>query len=324
MHKSRRQFLAVAASAALATTIGDVSAQTLPNRPIRLVLPYAAGGGADFAARLIAQKITERSGLRVIVDNRPGANGLIGTEYVAKAAPDGTTLLFCDTAHAVNSAVFPKASFNPVSDFVPLTLVGSSPVMLAAHPSLPFNSLKELVAQPKSKTETMAIGSTGQGSSPHLTYEMIHAKTGLTLLHVPYKGGGAAIADTVAGQIPLIINSMPALMPHIQAKRLKPLAIASKKRDPSLPNVETFDEAVPGMVVSSWYGILAPAGIDPVLADQLTAAITGALDNADVKKRFQEAFIQPMPHGKKEFATFLESEMRKWKEVVAQAPKINP
>ncbi len=318
----RRRLIIATASTALSATVSRLQAQTLAGRLTRLVVPYPVGGGSDFAARVVAQKLLEALQLKVLVENRPGASGSVGTDYVAKSPADGSVLLFCDTSHAVNAALHPAASFDPVGGFVPLTLVGSSPLIMAAHPSFPVNSLKELVALGKVRTEAWAIGSSGQGSSSHLAYEMVHAKTGLTLLHVPYKGGASAIADVVAGQIPLVINSLPACMPHILAKRLKPLAIASKSRDSALAHVQTFDETGPGIVVSTWYGVLAPAHTPTDTTDQLTAAILRVLNDEDLRKRFQDAFLSPMPQGKQAFVSFLDGEVRRWKDVVAQLPKI--
>lgn len=315
---SRRSVLASGVSLAAVAACPHAWAQGFPNRPIRLVVPYSAGGGSDFVARLLAQKLTETAGFNVIVDNKPGASGLIGTDAVAKAPADGYTLLLADAAHATNAATYAKIRFDPVKNFEPLTLIGSSPQMLVAHPSFPFNSLKALLAAPRAQSSKFSIGTVGQGSGPHLLFEMLKLKTGLDPVHVPYKGGAAALADAVGGQISLVINSIPACMPHIEPGKLKPLAIASKSRDARLPGVQTFSESVPNTVVSSWYGVMAPANTPVDVVQKLNAAIRRVLELSEVKARLTVAFIDPMPQGAQAFSSFLDAEIRQWKAVVAQ------
>jgi tripartite-type tricarboxylate transporter receptor subunit TctC len=323
---SRRRLLESGVGAALLPIVGAARAATpaaasalpYPAQPVRLVVAYAAGGGADFAARLVAQKLQETAGIPVVVENRPGAAGVVGTEYVARSPGDGHTLLFADAGHGINAAVYPTARYHPVRDFTPLTLVASSPQLLAAHPSVPADSLGELLALPRAQTQAMGVGTTGQGSGPHLTYELLRARTGLRLIHVPYKGGGPAINDAVGGQIPLVINSMPACMPHLQSGRLKPLALATAARHPRLPEVQTFAESARGVVAMNWYGVLAPAHLPPALADRLTRDIGRVLELPEVREKFAAAFLDPMPQGGAAFARFLEAEVRKWKDVVAQ------
>lgn len=313
----RREFVA---SALLATgSMGGMAwADGYPNRPIRLVVPYSPGGGSDFVGRLIAQKLTETAGWNVVVDNKAGAAGLIGTDAVAKSAPDGYTLFLADAAHATNAAVQPKTPFDPIKDFAPLTLVGSSPQLLVAHPSFPANSLRELLALPRDRAGQFAVGTPGQGSGPHLLYETLKLKTGMELVHVPYKGGSIALTDAVGGQIPMVINSVPACMPHIEAKRLKVLAIASAERHPKLPEVQTFSESVPGIVVSAWYGVMAPAKTPADVLQQLNAALNKVLDMPEVHARLAASFIDPMPRGPQAFSKYLNEEIARWKSVVKQ------
>jgi tripartite-type tricarboxylate transporter receptor subunit TctC len=314
----RRRFVSASLAAAAVAGSSAARAQAVLNRPVRMVVPYGVGGGADFSARLIAQKLADQAGLKVIVDNKPGASGIVGTDFVAKSPADGSVLLYCDTTHALNTAVNPKVPYDPVADFKPLTLIGRSPQILVAHPSFPANSLKELLAMPREKTRDMAIGSSGLGSTPHMTYERLHLQTGLTLVHVPYKGGGPALNDAVTGQIPLVVNSIPACIPHLQAKRLKPLALAAAERNPRMPDVQTFAEAGAPLEVSTWYGVLAPARIPQDLADKLAREIERTLDDADIKARFDETFLDPMPRGEQAFATFLAEEITQWKAVATQ------
>ncbi len=313
---SRRTFLASAAGLAAAALPGGAMANGFPSRPIRLIVPYGAGGGSDFVGRLVAQKLTETQGWNVVVDNKAGAAGLIGTDAAAKSAPDGYTLLLADAAHATNAAVQAKASFDPVKDFSPLSLVGSSPQLLVAHPALPASSLRDLLTLPRERSRELSVGTPGQGTIPHLLCETLKLKTGLDLIHVPYKGGSNALTDAVGGQIPLVINSVPACMPHLEAKRLKVLAIASPARHPRMPNVQTFSEVVPGLVGQAWYGLMAPARTPPEVLQALGTAIDKVLALPEVKAKLATAFIDPMPGGAQAFSGFLHEEMARWQAVV--------
>ncbi len=313
---SRRGLIAAATVAALPQA---ARAQAYPSQPIRLVVPYAPGGGSDFTGRLVAQKLQEGGGgYNFIVDNRPGAAGMIGTEVVARAPADGYTLLYADVAHGINPAVYSKARYDPVKNFAPITLVGASPQALVAHPSFPANSLKELLAMPREQREKIAVGTPGQGSGPHLTYELLKAKVGFDLVHVPYKGGGPALNDAINGQIPLVMNAMAPVMPHLQSGKLKALAIATAERHPRLPEVQTYAESAPGVVVYNWYGFLAPAGTPPEVTERLAADIARVLALADVKEKFDAAFLDVMPQGSVAMARFLDQEVRQWKEVAVQ------
>ena len=315
---SRRDFVTSALALAAGSMAGTAFANGYPNRPIRLVVPYGAGGGSDFVGRLLAQKLTETQGWNVVVDNKAGASSMIGTDAVAKSPADGYTLLLADTAHATNAAVVPKLSFDPVKDFAPITLVGSSPQLLVAHPSFPANNLKELLALPRSQTRQYSVGSPGQGSAPHLLYEMLKLKTGMELVHVPYKGGAMALNDAVGGQVSMVINSMPACMPHIEAKRLKVLAIASPARHSKLPEVQTFSESAPGILGSAWYGLMVPANTPADVQRQLDLAIQGVLKLPDVHARLSNAFVDSMPAGSPAFTKFLKEEMARFQDVVRQ------
>lgn len=315
---SRRDFISTALTLAAGSAAGPARSDSYPNRPIRLVVPYAAGGGSDFVGRLIAQKLTENAGWSVVVDNKAGAASMIGTDAVAKSAADGYTLLLADTAHATNAAVMTKLSFDPIKDFALITLVGSSPQLLVAHPSFPASSLNELLALPRNKVRQYAVGSPGQGSAPHLLYEMLKLKTGLEMVHVPYKGGAMALNDAVGGQLPMVINSMPACMPHIEARRLKVLAIASPARHPKLQGVQTFSESVPGIVASAWYGFMAPANTPANVVRQLDSGIQHVLKLPDVEVRFAGAYVDPMPLGPQAFSKFLAEEIARFKDVVRQ------
>jgi tripartite-type tricarboxylate transporter receptor subunit TctC len=314
---SRRSLVAAGSIAGLMGSSARAQA-AYPSQTIRLVVPYAPGGGSDFTGRLVAQKLQETAGYTLIVDNRAGAAGMLGTEIVARAPADGYTLLYADVAHGINPAVYSKARYDAVKSFVPITLVGASPQVMVAHPSFPANSLKELLAMPREQLQKIAVGTPGQGSGPHLTYELLRTKAGLDLVHVPYKGGGPALNDAINGQIPLVMNAMAPVMPHLQSGKLKALAIATAELHPRLPEVQTYAESAPGVVVYNWYGFLAPAGTPPEVTNRLAADITRVLLLPDVKEKFDAAFLDPMPQGSIEMARFLDGEVRQWKTVATE------
>lgn len=316
-----RHLFAAAITAALVTpAITAVAAEKYPSRPVRLIVPYAPGGGSDTIARVIGQKLGERLGQTFVIDTRPGAASLIGTEIVAKAAGDGYTLILADVPHAINPAIAAKPSYDAVKDFAPIMRVVTSTQVLAAHPSFKLNSLKELMALPRAQTEKIALASTGQGGSPHMTYELLRARTGLTLNHVPYKGGGPAISDLVANQIPLALTGSPVIVPQIKAGRIKGLAMTAATRNPLLPGVPTFIESgVPDFVVAHWYGVLAPAGTPPAIVKLLHQEIARALEQPDVRERLGSLALEMAPLGPDEFRRMIESDVKRWKEVVAKS-----
>ncbi|MEH3086898.1 MAG: tripartite tricarboxylate transporter substrate binding protein [Xylophilus ampelinus] len=316
---TRRNFGAFAASLAACGMGGKAFADAFPSRPIRLVVPYAPGGGADMVARALAQRLADASGWTVVVDNKAGANGMIGTDLVAKAPADGHTLLLADTAFATNPAVQPRMTHDAVKDFAPITLVGSSPQLLVAHPAFEAGSLQQMLALPRDRVRGAGVGTSGPGSVAHLLLESLKSRTGMDLVHVPYKGGGAALGDAVAGQIPLVVNSMPACMPHVDAKRLRILAVASPSRHPRLPQVQTFAESVPGILGSAWYGVLAPARTPPAVLQRIDAAFGQAIAAPEVQARFVGAYIDPLPPGPQAFSKFLSDEMARWQAVAKQA-----
>lgn len=305
---------AVIAGAALAQ--GD----RYPSRPVRLVVPYAPGGGSDILARTIGQKLAERFGQTFVVDNRPGAASLIATEIVAKAPGDGYTLILADVPHAINPAISAKPTYDAVKDFAPIMLVATTPQMLVAHPTFQANSLRELLAMPRGQTGKFALGTSGTGSSPHMSYELLRLRTGLELNHVPYKGGGPAIADVVAGQIPLALMGSPTTIAHLKAGRMKGLAITSAKRHPVVPNVPTFNESgVTGFVVSHWYGVLASGGTPPAVVKMLHAEIARALDQPDVKSRLTGLALDLGAGSPGDFRKVIESDVVRWKDVVTRS-----
>src|SRR5881396_233556 len=254
-------------------------AQDYPNKPIRLIVPYGAGGGSDFVGRLVGQKLTEQMGQSVVVDNRPGAASLLGTELAARAAPDGYTLLLADSGFTINPAYYKNTKYDPLKDFDPITVVAETPYVLVVNPALPYaGSLAEFIAAAKAQPGKINIGSAGNGSGTHLTGELFKVAAALDLIHVPYKSAGAAVGDVVSGQIQSSMTSAPAAMTLIKAGRLKVLASAAAKRGALLPDVPTFSEVgVSGVEVTNWYSVVSMAGTPkPVikrLHDELVRAI---------------------------------------------------
>lgn len=306
---------------AAALTVASIAhaADKYPVRPVRVIVPYPPGGGSDLTGRAISQKLSDALGQTFVVDNRPGATGLIGTVIAAKATPDGYTLVLADQPHSINSLVYAKPPYDAVKDFAPLNLVATSPQIMAAHPSFSLNTLKELLALTPAQTAKFAVGTSGLASGPHMTYEWLRLKTGLTLNHVPYKGGGPSLVDAMAGQIPLVINAAPASFPHVRAGKLKPLAITSAQRHALLPNVPTFQEqGVKDFIAYQWYGMLAPAGTPREVVALLNAEINKALNSADVKARFTAVTLDITPGTPDDFRKFLETEDARWKGVVKQ------
>jgi tripartite-type tricarboxylate transporter receptor subunit TctC len=296
-----------------------IAAEKYPARPVRMIVPYPPGGGSDITGRAIGAKLNEYLGQTFVIDNRPGATGLIGTEIAAKAPADGYTILLADAPHTINALVYSKQRYDAIRDFTPLNLIATSPQALCANPSFIVNSLKELLAMPRAQTEKLAMGSSGLASGPHMLYEWLRLKTGLTLNHVPYKGGGPSLSDAVGGQIPLVMNAVPAAMPFIRSNRLKVLAITSPQRHPLLPSVPTFVESgVKDFVSFQWYGMLGPAGMPKEIVAILNRDISKAINAPDVKDRFTAQTFDPTPGTPADFLKLLESEDKRWRDVQNQ------
>jgi tripartite-type tricarboxylate transporter receptor subunit TctC len=312
--------LCVCAALGIAGAAGALvaHAQAYPTKPIRLVCPFPPGGTTDVVARMVAQGLSEAWGHQVIVDNRGGAGGLIGTETVAKASPDGyTVLLGSITTHAVNPALYKKINFDPVKDFAPVSLVVSSPQLLAVHPSVAAKSIKDLIALARAKPGQLNYASAGSGTSPHLTFELFKSVANIDVTHVPYKGTGPAITELVGGQVQTMITGVVALMPHIKSGKLRGLAVTSKKRVAALPEIPTMIESgVPGFDVSSWFGVFLPAGTPKVIVAKMNGEIHKILAKPDVRKRLMDLGADPDPNSPEEFVAYVKSEMVRWGNVV--------
>jgi len=319
MMSKRRVGAALGTALVCVATAGPAAAQTaFPTKPIRLVCPFPPGGTTDLVARLVAQKFTEAWGQQVVVDNRPGAGGVIGTEMVAQAAPDGyTVLLGSITTHAVNPALYKSLKFDPIKDFAPVSLVVSSPQLLAVHPSVAAKSVKEFVALAKAKPGQLNYGSAGTGTSPHLTFELFRSMAAIDVVHVPYKGTGPAITDLVGGQVQAMITGVVALMPHVKSNRLRALGVTSTKRVAALPDVPTVAEsAVPGFDVSSWFGVFLPARTPRPIVMKMNQEIVKILTNPEVRQRLIDQGADPASGTPEEFAAYVKSEMTRWGQVV--------
>lgn len=289
-----------------------------PTKPIRLIVPFPPGGTTDVVARVIAQKLTENWSQQVVVDNRPGAGGIIGTELAAKAPADGYTLLLGSiTTHAVNPSLYKKLPFDPLRDFAPVSLAVSTPQVLVVHPSVAAKSVKELIALAKAKPGQLNYASAGTGTSPHLTFELFKSMAGVDLVHVPYKGTGPAITDLIGGQVQTMITGVVALYPHIKAGKLRALGATSAKRVAALPDVPTIAESgVPGFDVASWFGVFAPAGTPKPIVARLNAEIVKILAVPELRRKLAGQGADPATNTPEQFAAYVKSELARWSKVV--------
>lgn len=314
---SRRSWILGAAGAllALATTAG---AEEYPTKPVRLIIPFPPGGSNDVVGRLIATKLSERLGKQVVVDNRGGAGGVIGTEVTANAAPDGYTLGMISIAHAVNPWLY-KLSYDPIKSFAPVAVLATGPNVLAINPGLGVNSVKELIALAKSKPGDIQYASAGVGSFQHLGGELFKLEAGVDMLHVPFKGGGPAMIDLVAGHTKVGFATTITTSPFIRSGKLKGLGVGSLKRSATLPDLPTIDESgVRGYDVSNWIGLVAPSGTPAEIVAKLHKEITAILSSPDVQKLFQARGAEVVPMSTAEFGAFMGKEMAKWERVVKE------
>jgi tripartite-type tricarboxylate transporter receptor subunit TctC len=312
--------LAVGIVAGLALA-GPAKAQEYPSKPIRLVVPFAAGGATDVLARLVGERLTASLGQQVVVDNRPGAGGNIGSDIVARAEPDGYTILMGAVGtHAINPSLYPKMPYDPVKDFAPVTLVASVPNVLVVNPEVPAKSVQELIDLAKAKPGELNFASSGNGTSIHLSGELFKAMTGTDIVHVPYKGSGPAVTDLLGGQVQMMFDNMPSSLPHVKAGKLRALGVTSAKRSPALPEVPTIAEAgVPGYDATSWFGILAPAGTPEPVVTRLQGAIVQALGEPEMRQRMADLGAEPVGDTPAEFGQFIAAEIAKWAKVVNDA-----
>jgi tripartite-type tricarboxylate transporter receptor subunit TctC len=298
---------------------GALHAQTYPTKPVRLVIPFPPGGSNDVVGRMIAFQLSDRLGKSVVVDNQGGAGGIIGTEGVARASPDGYTLLLISVAHAFGSSMY-KLPYDPIAAFAPVSILGTGPVALCVNSKLPVNSLKDLLALAKSKPGELNYATAGVGSFQHLSSALFKLQSGLDIVHIPFKGGGPAMADVVAGNTQIVIGSLIQMLPQINSGRLKILGVGSEKRVPALPNVPTISEAgVPGYEATNWWGIVAPAGTPKPVIERLHKELSVILATSETKKRFESEGGEAVQMSPDDFGKFIVSETAKWAKVVKEA-----
>jgi tripartite-type tricarboxylate transporter receptor subunit TctC len=304
----------------LVSGAGQVAAQDrYPGKPVRLVVPFAPGGGADISARTIAQRLTERLGQQVVVENRPGGGGNLGTEYVAKAAPDGYVLLLVSSSYGANPSLY-KLSFDPVSGFEPITLVSQQPFIAVVHPSLPVKSIRELVALAKARPGDLAFASSGAGGIQHLALEYFKSAAGVDILHVPYKGGASAHTDLMAGNVQMTFGTILSTLNMVQTHKVRALAVTTAQRTPALPDTPTMIEAgIPGFVVTGWYAVLAPAHTPKGITALLNREIVALLKAPEVRDRLAKEGSMVAASTPEALTEHLRSEIAKWEKVTRAA-----
>jgi tripartite-type tricarboxylate transporter receptor subunit TctC len=304
---------------ALGALIGTAHAQQpYPVRPVRLIVPFPPGGGVDIVARSMSQKLTESFKTSVVVDNRPGAAGAIGTDIAIRATPDGYTLLAVEGGYAGNAAVF-KLSYDPLKDVTPIALIAQTAFLVTLHPSVPAKTIKELIAHDKVNPGKLHYGSGGTGSVNHLVGELFNQKAGTHLTHVSFKGVGLALNDLLGGQIQLIIGGMPPMLPHVKANRLRGLAVTTEKRSQAVPDLPTVAETVPGYEATQWFAILAPKGVASHLVERWNGEIQRILELQDVRERMTNEGLEPAGGSPERFRDVLQRDISKWRQVVAVA-----
>ena len=309
-------FIVLSAAGVLASA---VAAQTYPTRPIRIVVGFGAGGGVDIASRAIGKQLTEALGQSIVVDNRPGASGNIAAEIVSKAQSDGYTLLMSNLTIAMPS-LFTTLPFNVNRDLAPVSLVAIGPSVLVVHPSLPVNSIKELIAAAKAKPKQLIYGSGGPGNITHMEMVLFTNMAGIDMIHVPYKGGAPSVVGLLSGEVQMLFTSIPSVLSQIQARKVKPLAVSTAKRSSALPEVPTISEAgLPGYDAASWYGLFAPAGIPKDVLRVLSTQIVKIMQVPEVRQRFSGDGFEPVGGTPDQFAKFVSAEITKWEKIIKTA-----
>jgi tripartite-type tricarboxylate transporter receptor subunit TctC len=325
-HSFRRQTLQALIAGALAVAAAALPQYALsqaayPNKPIRLVVPFVPGGVTDTSGRLIADQLSKRLGQQVIVDNRPGASGNIGTQLVATSPPDGYTLVLAfDGTMVINPHVFEKTPFDPIKDFAPVGKIGDAVIILVANPAVPAKTLQEVIALSKSQPGGLSYGTSGTGGTPHIAGESLKIKTGANLVHVPYKGGGQALTDVIGGSIPLVYTAIASARGQIQSGKVKAIAVSSAQRSASLPDVPTFIESgVPDFVINSWVGLLAPAKTPKAIIDKLNTELNAVLNDPETKEKLNVMGIAATPGAPEKFGDEMKRDLQRYGPVVKAA-----
>src|SRR5688500_10531143 len=307
------------ALAVLATPAFPQDAANYPGRPIRMIVPFAPGGGLDISTRLIGQKLTERWGQNLVVDARPGAATIVGTEIASKALPDGYTILMITTTFAINPSLYKKLPYDPLRDFTPVTQLNSQPNIVVVNPTLQASSVKDLIAMAKAQRGELTFASPGAGSAPHLSGELFQRMAGVQMIHVPYKGIPPAVTDVLGGRVTMLFTTTISAAPHIKSGKLKALALTSAKRLPSMPDVPTIGETIPGYHAEAFQAVVAPAGVPRPIIEKLAAEIAAIVKSPEIAARFEADGALPVGSTPQQFAAFLKSEMLKWGKVIREA-----
>ena len=317
-HVSRRPARGESAQAAGVYSVALTTTQPYPTKPIRFIVPFAPGGSTDTLARTVGQKLSDALGQQVVIDNRSGGNGNIGMEIVARAAPDGHTIVLGYIANlGIGPSVFAKLPFDPVKDYAPITQLAASPNIFVAHPSVPAKSFKEFIAYAKANPNKINFASAAVASLGHLAGELLNASAGIQMQHVPYKGSGQAVIDLLAGQVQVMFSGMSSVMPHLKAGKLRPLAVTGAQRSPAVPEVPTIAESgFPGFEATAWYGVLAPAGTPKPVVIRLHDEIVRVLKMPDVKERLENVGFELVGGTPEAFGAYIKTEIQKWAKVV--------
>lgn len=314
-----RKFARCAAvTLALLFVAGSVHAQKYPTKPIRLLVPFAPGGGTDIVARVIAQKASESLGQSVVVDNRPGGGGTIGAETAVRANPDGYTLIMVSGSYGTNAALY-KLPYDPLNDIQPIIMIGESGFVVALHPSVPIKSAKELIAYTKANPDKLNYASTGTGGITHLSTELFSLMAGIKMTHIPYKGTGPALNDLIGGQIQLLFGSMPSTIPHVKAGRLRGIGVTTPKRTGALPDMPTVSETVPGYEVVLWWGMLGPKGLSKDIVALWNREVAKVLQTDEMKSRMAGEGLEPAGGPPEQFLNVIRRDVAKWTKVVNEA-----
>jgi len=309
--------IAIAVGMAVWIAIPKATAQQYPSRPIRFIVPFPPGGGNDIVGRIVATKLSERLGQQVVVDNRGGAGGTIGTDLTAKAPPDGHTLLINNVSLAVNATLIPRLPYDTLKDLAPVSLVGRQPNILVVYPGVPARSVQDLLAMARAKPGQVNYGSGGIGTASHLATELLKLMTGVELVHVPYKGLGPALTDLMGGRLQLIISTLASALPYVKAERMRPLAVTTAQRSRFFPELPTMDEAgVKGYEFSTWYAIVAPRGTPADIVRRLNTELAQVLQSPAVKEQFAAQGLEATPSTPAALGSYLRSEVAKWGKVI--------
>ncbi len=308
-----------AVAGTLALPLSGLTQAVYPSRPLKLIVPFPPGGGVDLIGRLVGLKLGARLGQSVIVENKPGAAAVLGTDFVAKSAPDGYTLLMTSSSIAANHSLYEKVPYDPKKDFTPIGMVANAPAILVVHPSVAARNVQEFIALARSSKTSLPYASMGIGSQPHLVTELFEGVTGTKMLHIPYKGGSPAVMATLSGETSLLIPSVVPVLQQIKEGKLRALGIASRHRHPLLPDVPTLREQGVELEAGTWFGVLAPAGLPPAVAKKLSMELAEVLKDKEVQAKLISEGAEPMPMDPNVFSAFIDSESKRWREVILKA-----